>query len=149
MKIYFAGPLFNIGEKNFNQSLTGKLEEMGHKVFLPQRDGVDQSKYPYNEMSPGERTKTLFTLDRDEIFKTDLFLFILDGRIPDEGASVALGIAYTHKLFKHEDKLLVGFHSDIRGAFPQEKLNPMIKTPLDYIVSSEDELIKLLNSLTD
>lgn len=149
MKIYFAGPLFNIGEKKFNLLLTKKLEEMGHKVFLPQRDGVDRNKYPYNEMSQEERTKTLFRLDRDEIFKTDLFLFILDGRIPDEGASVALGIAYTHKILKHGDKLLVGFHSDIRGAFPQDKLNPMIKTPLDYIVSTEDELIELIETLTN
>ena len=40
-KVYFAGPLFNQAEKDFNLELTGVLEEYGYEVFLPQRDGIE------------------------------------------------------------------------------------------------------------
>lgn len=148
MKIYLAGPLFNIAEKAFNMSLTASLEKMGLEVFLPQRDGVDKSKSPYDKMSIDELNKTLFTIDRDHIFNSDIFLFILDGRVPDEGASVALGLAYSNNYQNNaNNKKIIGFHSDTRAAFLGNKLNPMIKVPLDYLVTSERELFELLRKI--
>ena len=38
-KIYFAAPLFNQSEKDFNLKITKTLESYGYEVFLPQRDG--------------------------------------------------------------------------------------------------------------
>jgi hypothetical protein len=35
--LYFAGPLFSEAEKHFNQQLTDKIEDLGYRVFLPQR----------------------------------------------------------------------------------------------------------------
>jgi len=84
--IYFAGPLFSTAEKRFNQRLTKRLEEAGFRVFLPQRDGVERSKPPYDEMSSEERRGVMFELDRTKIFEADVFLFVLDGRVPDDGA---------------------------------------------------------------
>jgi nucleoside 2-deoxyribosyltransferase len=80
MLIYFAGPLFNKAEKEFNQHLTDMLETAGFKVFLPQRDGVRSDKPPYNRMPRGKRRKAMFALDKAKIFKADVFLFVLDGR---------------------------------------------------------------------
>ncbi len=57
-RIYFAGPLFSEAEKKFNQNLTEKIEDLGFKVFLPQRDGVEKNKPPYDKMDPEERRKT-------------------------------------------------------------------------------------------
>lgn len=144
MNIYFAGPLFNKAEKQFNQKLTDKLETAGFEVFLPQRDGVAGDKSPYDKMSREERRKTMFILDKEKIIESDIFLFILDGRVPDEGACVELGIAYCHKELQGKKRLLVGFKTDSRSIQIGTELNPMIKVSLDYIAENEEELIKLL-----
>ncbi len=93
-KIYYAGPLFNEAEINFNMKLTHELEKEGFEVFHPQRDGVEASKAEYANLRKEEKRKTMFVMDRDKISEADIFLFILDGRVPDEGACVELGIAY-------------------------------------------------------
>ena len=86
----------------------------------------------------------LFEIDRDKIIESEIFLFVLDGRVPDEGACVELGIAYSDKFFNNKNKTLIGLQTDIRSAFISSKLNPMLKVPLDFIVSTEEELIKIL-----
>lgn len=94
MLIYLAGPLFSEAERRFNSQLTEKLETLGFRVFLPQRDGVEREKPPYDAMTPEERRHATFHLDKAKITEADVFLFVLDGRVPDEGACVELGIAY-------------------------------------------------------
>lgn len=147
MKIYFAAPLFSQAEINFNQYLADQLEKLGFDVFLPQRDGVEKNKPPYDQMQTEERRKELFILDRDQIFNCDIFLFILDGRVPDEGACVELGIAYTQKLIDNKNRKLIGLQTDKRASFLGSKLNPMISTPLDQIFETEEELIHYLSSI--
>jgi nucleoside 2-deoxyribosyltransferase len=141
MRIYFAGPLFSEAERVFNLRLAEKLEAKGYQVYLPQRDGVESGKPPYNKMSNAELQKAIFELDRDQVHQADIFLFVLDGRVPDEGACVELGIAYEQKLLLQQDKLLIGLHTDMRGAFPDGKLNAMLHGALDRIISNEEELI--------
>jgi len=145
MKIYFAAPLFSEAEKKFNQILCDKLEYSGFKVFLPQRDGVEKNDPPYNSMSKDDRRKAMFEMDRDKIMEADIFLFVLDGRVPDEGTCVELGIAYMQKHINNIQKVIVGLHTDIRATFLGGKLNPMIKVPLDYIAETETDLIEFLN----
>jgi hypothetical protein len=144
MLIYFAAPLFSQAELSFNQHLTEKLELIGYQVFLPQRDGVDRHKPPYNQMTREERRLAMFQLDATKIIEADIFLFVLDGRVPDEGACVELGIAYAYKQTQQPHKFLIGLHTDIRAAFIGSKLNPMIFVPLDRIAANEDELWQLL-----
>jgi nucleoside 2-deoxyribosyltransferase len=144
MHIYFAAPLFCQAEKAFNMQLTGKLEERGFNVFLPQRDGVDSSTPPYNEMTDDEVRQAIFAVDREKGLEADVFLIVLDGRVPDEGACVALGIAYGQKHFLQREKLLIGLQTDRRAAFPGAKLNPMIHAALDSIAGSESDLISAL-----
>lgn len=112
--IYLAGPLFSEAERRFNPSLTERLEDSGFRVFLPQRDGVERDKPPYDEMTPEERRREIFLLDEAKILEADIILFVLDGRVPDEGACVELGIAYSHKEIGGDKKLLVGLHTDSR-----------------------------------
>ncbi|MGB2896020.1 MAG: nucleoside 2-deoxyribosyltransferase [Anaerolineales bacterium] len=146
MLIYFAAPLFNQAERAFNSQLTEELEERGFTVFLPQRDGVEPSKSPYNEMTSDELCQAIFAADQDKILEADIFLFILDGRVPDEGACVALGIAYGQKQLPERDKLLVGLLTDLRGAYPflGAKINPMIYGSLDFIAADKCDLIASL-----
>lgn len=147
MKIYLAGPLFSEAERRFNSSLTAKLEDQGYIVFLPQRDGAESDKTPYDKMSRNERRKALFEIDRDQIFSSDIFLFILDGRVPDEGACVELGMAYTNKTLRNKPKYIIGLQTDIRAAFLSSKLNPMIRLCFDKIIETENELLNAINEL--
>jgi nucleoside 2-deoxyribosyltransferase len=147
MKIYFAGPLFSEAEKRFNQLLCDKLESIGFEVFLPQRDGVEKDKPPYDTMPKEERRVAMFNLDRDKIFESDIFLFVLDGRVPDEGACVELGLAYAHRELAKSKKALVGLQTDVRAAFLGSKLNPMLRVPMDYVAENETDLFEFFKSV--
>lgn len=99
-------------------------------------------------MPAEEKRRLLFATDRDEVLKADVFLFVLDGRVPDEGAAVELGIAYAHKYLSSAPKLLIGLHTDVRASFLGAKLNPMLRVPLDYLVESEEAFVTLLQVLS-
>ena len=71
-------------------------------------------------------------------------LHVLDGRVPDEGACVELGLAHAHKQLRGTKRLLVGLQTDSRVAFVGSKLNPMVRVPLERVVEAEDELLKFL-----
>lgn len=144
MKIYFAGPLFSQAERQFSGELAEKLGEMGFEVFLPQRDGVSTNKAPYDKMPREERYRALFDLDRQKIHECDVFLFILDGRVPDEGACVELGMAVEQKDIRDNRKILIGLHTDSRAISFHSKLNPMIGVPLEKIFEKEEELMEFL-----
>ena len=67
MLIYFAAPLFSQAERRFNQALTEQLEAIGYQVFLPQRDGVEGDKPPYDQMPRAERRVAMFQMDATKI----------------------------------------------------------------------------------
>lgn len=151
MHIYFAGPLFNQAERAFNLELAKTLEEHGHTVFLPQRDGLGKDEFnPTSMLSTGmteeEVTQLIFTTDRDKLLEADALLFILDGRVPDEGACVELGMAYAQKYLLQKSTLMIGLHTDWRSAFQWARRNAMIDGALDCIVGDEEELLAVLES---
>ena len=117
-KIYFAAPLFCDGEKEFNQKITDLLQKAGYEVFLPQRDGVLAAELTGKTES--EKIKTVFSKDTGAIEKCDILFFVLDGRIPDEGACVELGIAYA------SGKRCIGLRTDVRALQNGLSLNPLI-----------------------
>lgn len=144
--IYFAGSLFNDAERAFNLELSHLVEKAGFVVFLPQRDGVEANKFPYNEMTQEERRRAMFDLDRDKIIESEIFLFSLDGRVPDEGACVELGIAYTHRFVTGCNRFIVGIQTDCRSAFMNSRLNPMLKMAFDIVVEDKETLLSALCS---
>ena len=117
-KVYFAGPLFNQSEKDFNLKITELLEEYGYEVFLPQRDGMEAALF--EGKSEEELTEMIFSLDEGKVRGSDILFMNLDGRVPDEGACVELGIAYA------SGKRCYGFKTDTRAAERGMDLNPMI-----------------------
>jgi nucleoside 2-deoxyribosyltransferase len=151
MHIYLAGPLFNQAERAFNLELTKTLEEHGHTVFLPQRDGLGKDEFnPTSMLDTGmteeEITQLIFTTDRDKVLEADVLLFVLDGRVPDEGACVELGMAYGQKYLLQKSTLMIGLHTDWRSAFHWARRNAMIDGALDCIVGDEQELLAVLES---
>jgi len=146
-KVYFAGPLFSKAERNYNQELCIQIENSGFKVFLPQRDGAEIYKPAYQEMTQTERNKIIFELDVKQVSDCDIFLFVLDGRVPDEGACFELGIAYNQKTQSNSKKLIIGLHTDMRASFINSKLNTMIEGAFDKIFKSEKDLIDYLSEI--
>ena len=117
-KVYFAGPLFSKAEKDFNLELTHVLEEFGYEVFLPQRDGVEAAQL--EGKSEEELIRMIFELDCSHIDEADIVFMVTDGRVPDEGACVELGIAYA------KNKRCYGVKTDTRSIEKNIDLNPMI-----------------------
>ena len=89
-RIYFAAPLFCKAELEFNERLALLLRKNGHDVFLPQENTPDVDISPITGRAG---RKAVFLEDVSAIDECDTFLFIMDGRIPDEGASFELGYA--------------------------------------------------------
>lgn len=117
-RVYFAGPLFSQAERDYNLKITKVLEDNGYKVFLPQRDGFLAPEL--EGKTEEEKTKMIFKKDADEVKKADILFMVLDGRVPDEGACVELGIAYAN------NKRCYGFKTDARTVEIDMDLNPMI-----------------------
>ena len=84
----------------------------------------------------------MFHLDKTRILDADVF--VREGRFPEEGACVELGIAYCQKYLQNGENLLVGLHTDTRAALIGESLNPMVYVSLEYVIDDEETLLRLL-----
>lgn len=94
-KIYFAAPLFNEMELKRNEEYAKIIETWGYEVYLPQREAGLSARILKNlNTNKLEVNEAIFQKDLDGIKSCDFLIFFLDGRIPDEGACVELGIAY-------------------------------------------------------
>jgi len=102
---------------------------------------VECDKPPYDRMSADERRCAMFELDKRKIYECDKFQFVLDGRVPDEGACVELGLAHAHKELLDTKKLLVGLQTDSRAASLGSKPNPILRVPLEHIVRSRERTL--------
>ncbi len=138
--IYFAGPLFSEAEREYNLKLVTILENYGYDVFLPQRDGFLAPEL--EGKTEAEKTEMIFQKDRDEVRKADIFFMVLDGRAPDEGACVELGIAY------ESGKRCYGIKSDSRSVELDMDLNPMISGCFSKLFYNLDGK-ELINSLEE
>ncbi|MDQ2882528.1 MAG: nucleoside 2-deoxyribosyltransferase domain-containing protein [Actinomycetota bacterium] len=94
MKAYIAAPLFCQGEKDFNLRVEAVVRSVGLETFLPQRDGGEAARLIRQGMDEHTVCQRLFDLDCAAIADCAVFVFVLDGRVPDEGACVELGMAF-------------------------------------------------------
>lgn len=107
--------MFSMAEKDFNIKVDDYLQSIGYDTFLPQRDGV--------ELVEGRTPQGIFKKDIEELDKCDILLFILDGRVPDDGACFELGYAYA------KGKECVYIKTDPRVSFTEGD-NPMLTQAL-------------------
>ena len=132
MKVYIAGPLFYDGEKRFNEHIDGIIRECGHETYLPQRDGGVIAEMP-ETVNGVSKYEYVFKADLQHLQDCDLFLFLMDGRVPDEGASFAMGYAYAH------GKRCAAYKTDARTAMNGED-NLMLKQAVEAVLRDEKEL---------
>ncbi len=132
MKVYIAGPLFNDGEKAFNTKVDAILRECGHETYLPQRDGGIVAEMP--DLIDGmPKEEYVFRKDIRNLENTEVFLLLMDGRVPDEGACTALGFCYAR------GKRCVGYQTDVRKAYSGQN-NIMLSGTLETVLHGEEEL---------
>ena len=118
-RIYFAAPLFNDGERDYNLKIVTILESYGYEVFLPQRDGFLAPDL--EGLTEEEKITKIFNKDMEEVYKADIFFMVMDGRVPDEGACVELGMAYV------AGKRCYSFKNDARVLESDLAMNPMLE----------------------
>lgn len=139
MRIYIAAPLFSQAEKEFNLTVDRALRRLGLDTYLPQRDAGEAA--PLIRAGADEHTvrARLFTADCAAVGACELFLLVLDGRVPDEGACFELGLAWA------AGKTCFGLQTDCRRFGGTDSNNLMIDYALGGGISrSLDELTAAL-----
>lgn len=143
--LYFAGPMFSSSEVAFNARLAAQIETLGYDVFLPQRDGYEVD-WDYVANGFEAPAQAIFDLDKDQILACDVLLCVLDGRVPDEGMAVEIGLAYADRIHSGSDRLLIGFSTDPRHR-RSAGLNAMVVGALDEIHHDEIALLGRLQAV--
>ena len=142
MKIYIAGPLFCDAELEYNEKLDKFLSDLGFTTFLPQRDGYKLVELE-KKVSRYEALGIIFERDVQEIRDCDVVVFNMDGRVPDEGACVEIGIGYAL------GKECIGLKTDVRSAFDGGD-NPMVLGALKFRVAGRlEEVGEMLGGIND
>ena len=141
MKIYYAAPLFNDMELNKNERMKRWLGSKGYFVYLPQ----DEAGLAYEKIDDNNKmqiNKKIFESDVKCIKKSDLLIFDLNGRVPDEGGCVELGMAYAWGI------KCIGFKTDTRALDYTGDDNLMIEGCMNFkIARNLEELEKMLKEI--
>jgi nucleoside 2-deoxyribosyltransferase len=128
MYAYIAGPLFNAGERWFDEQIDACARGVGLETFLPHRDGQEL-------LPPGERSiEAIFRADLYGLDRADIVIANLNGTSIDDGTAWELGYAYA------QGKHLVGIHTDMRTFIPGQVVNLMIECSLHKLARSLREL---------
>ncbi len=94
-KLYLAGPMFCDAELSYNLRLKELMAAEGYDLVLPQEKPLAIS--PEKMSDPEYRdaaTMMVFEADTQCIRECDALVFLMDGRVPDEGACMEVGYAY-------------------------------------------------------
>lgn len=137
MQVYFAAPLFCMSELQFNEDVAGLLEEAGHDVFLPQRDGMESTDLEdYDDIETTEEMMdAIFDLDQRQVGEADVLTAVLDGRTVDEGVALEIGMAYARGI------PVIGLRTDRRAFGIDEPVNAMVWGACEEIVDHPADLV--------
>lgn len=120
LKLYLAGPLFTVAEREFNRTLASVIEQsLGHEVWLPQ------------EKEPREKTaKAIFEADVKGLDWCDVVIANMDGADPDSGTCWECGYAYA------AGRAVVQYRTDMRACadFTGAAYNLMLTESADAVI---------------
>lgn len=137
-RIYYAASLFNEAERSFNREVVAMIHKLGYSTWFPQEDvGLLTDLVDQLGMTLEEVRDHIFALNIKEVQEADIVVFVLDGRVPDEGACIEAGIAWAM------GKPIYALKTDIRGGEAGGN-NIMIDGIVNAIAKSVDELRELL-----
>ena len=130
--IYVAGPLFDEGERWFQEQLDELAVACGYRTFLPHRDNPDKTV---------DTAGTIFRNNASAIDDCAIVVANLNGVMTDDGTAWEVGYAYARR------KTIIGLHTDWRMRFEHEVVNLMLEYSVDHLARSLDELRELLTGL--
>ena len=113
MRVYLAGPLFTAAEREFNLALARRLETLGDRVFLPQRD-IPSARGRH-------RTRRLYEGCLRGLRAADVVVAICDGATADDGTAWEIGYAVA------SGKAVYALRTDPRRVAADEHVNLMIQ----------------------
>src|ERR1700752_2276497 len=131
LQSYFAAPLFNEMERNYNLMVVLQLEKYVD-VFLPQRDGGLLMNYVKEGISPDTAARLIFEKDLSAMGGADFLIALLDGSGIDEGVAFEVGFMFAL------GKPCVGLQTDFRRALPTGN-NPMIGSSMHTVFQNVSE----------
>ena len=142
-KIYVAAPLFSDSERELNVRLDAFVKELGYETYLPQQDGGVLTELVSDGMSMADARKFLFDKDWEAVQWCDIVLAILDGRVPDEGTCVEIGMGFAL------GKECIAYKTDLRSFIAGEDnvmISGAIKNRIAKSFSDLERLLALLPS---
>lgn len=138
-RIYYAASLFNEAERAFNREVVAMIHELGYSTWFPQEDvGLLTDLEDELGLTRDGVRDHIFDLNIRAVQEADILVFVLDGRVPDEGACIEAGIAWAM------GKPIFALKTDIRGGESGGN-NIMIDGIVTTIAASVDELRELLD----
>ena len=138
-RAYYAAGLFNQAERAFNLEVKAVLDDLGYETWFPQESAGLLGDYVDEGLSIDEARHKIFKMNLRAVEEADVLVFLLDGRVPDEGACIEAGVAFGR------GKRCVGLKTDFRNVEGGGN-NLMIDGILDYRVAGNlDELRALLS----
>lgn len=124
VRLYWAGPLFSIGERWFNQTLAEALGALGYEVFLPQAECAGLSD-----------PQAIFERCRAGLDRADGVVAVLDGADADSGTCWECGYAFARQ------RPIVVLRTDFRGSGDSGGFNAMLLGMARAVVSLPDPAI--------
>lgn len=139
MKVYIAGPLFNEMERARNSEMRDFLIENGFDTYLPQEDAGIADFLIKEGRNQASVRKEIFEKDIEAVRSSDTILCLLDGRVPDEGVCIELGLAFAL------GKKCLGFSTEQR-TFDTHGRSLMIDGCLESVSGTKEELLRNLRN---
>jgi len=131
IKIYIAGPLFSVAERNFNRALADALKSRipNCTVSLPQ-------EYAKTIVGQTGFIEHMFDYCVRAMVNSDVVVAILDGPDVDAGTCVEIGYAYAH------GKPIIGVRTDFRAS-EDSGVNLMVSKACAEIIWLRDSSVEL------
>ncbi len=109
MKIYFAGPLFTVYEREYISRCAAQLRQEGMEVYVPH-----ENVRPPDPADKRSIAKRCLDNDFSAISGSHAILALINGTEVDDGTAAEIGIFYT--LMQHDatKKGIVALHDDWR-----------------------------------
>ncbi len=139
-RAYYAAGLFNEAERTFNLRVKAMLDELGYETWFPQEDAGFLEDYMDEGMTLAQARHRIYEMNKQAVEQSDVLIFNLDGRVPDEGACVEAGYAFGRGI------RCIGLQTDFRAVEPGGN-NLMLDGILNYQVApSIDGLRDMLDT---
>ena len=137
IKIYIAGPLFSIAERNFNRALADGLRSRmaDWTITLPQEHAktITGQKGFANDM---------FSYCMKSMVDSDVVVAVLDGPDVDSGTCVEIGYAYAR------GKPIIGIRTDFRAS-EDSGVNVMVSKACAEIIWLRDSSVELNDAVDE